>query len=550
MNCSRPSRREFLRSSSVAIAATSALGDHGVGAQAVGSERQLSPRTNRQAVACSRREAGEAARAILLQGGNAVDAAVAALAVLCVIDPGKVSFGGYGGSMVLYHAKSRGMRAIDFTTRAPRKFDAASFNVKSATHGYLAVGVPAIFAGIDLALREFGTLPFKTLAAPAIALAENGITVTPYLGLSFDRIKNVDPTTRRALFPNGMPAQGSSWKQPDLANLLRRLAENGLESFYQGDIPAVIAKQVQQGGGVLSVDDFRDFRGTTVEPLHINYRGHDLYTPPLPSGGLTTLCILKTLEQFDLAKLTATDPDYIEKFVGSANLCWKEREKYFGDPAVVGVPSAELLSEDKANERAEIVRRSNPSAPLQDNGAAHTVNVVVVDKDQNVVSLTATNGDEFGAQVAIEGLGLVLGHGMSRFALKPPHPNSPAPGKRPQHNMSPMVILKDGQPYAAIGMPGGLRIVTVTGQVAVNLIDFGLPPQQAVTAPRFHTDSQNKIQVTADMPPSLMDGLRKRGHTVEILEPLGGDANAAVINPKTSAVTAAASKSSTGVYVF
>jgi gamma-glutamyltranspeptidase / glutathione hydrolase len=236
--------------------------------------------------------------------------------------------------------------------------------------------------------------------------------------------------------------------------------------------------------------------------------------------------------------------------VSAANLCWKEREQYFGDPDFVDVPSADLLSEKKAKERAEVMRRSVPTAPLQDNGATHTINVVVIDRDQNVVSLTATNGDEFGAHVAIEGLGLVMGHGMSRFALKSPHPNAPAPGKRPQHNMSPMVILKDGRPYAAIGMPGGTRIVTVTGQVAVNLIDFGLPPRHAVAVPRFHTDGLNKIQVSADTPPALMNELRKRGHTVEILDPLGGDANAAVIDPKTGNVVAAASKSSTGVFVF
>ena len=545
-----PSRREFLQTGSAAIAVGGAANFLGREVWADDAPAKTSADPFRQAVACSRKEAGEAARDILLQGGNAIDAAIAALMVLCVIDPGKVSLGGYGGSMVVYQAKTRLVHSIDFTTRAPRKLDLARFNATSALHGYLAVSVPAIFAGIDLALREYGTLPFKTLAAPALTLAENGITVTPYLGLLFARLNNLDPASRRAFFPKGKPAQGSNWVQPDLAKLIRRLSDEGPASFYTGDTAATIAKQVQNGGGVLDVDDFRDFQATVVEPLHISYRGRELYTPPLPSGGLTTLSILKTLEQFDLSDFNPVDPRYIELFVGAANLAWAERELYFGDSDFVQLPVEELLSEKRAVERATILRRAKPTAATKVTGPGHTINVVVVDKDQNVVSLTATNGDEFGAHVAIEGLGLILGHGMSRFALKSPHPNFPEALKRPQHNMAPLIMLDGGKPYAAIGMPGGLRIVTVTGQVAMNLIDFKYTPQQAVAAPRFHTDGKDPLFVSVDMPKPVMNDLRQRGHKVEILDPLGGDANAAIIDPNTGRVTAAASKSSSGVFVF
>jgi gamma-glutamyltranspeptidase/glutathione hydrolase len=550
MNRGQPSRREFLQASSAAIATGGAarfLG-HEVCAEelhSIGSKGESS-----QAVATSRREAGEAARDILLRGGNAVDAAVAALMALCVVDPGKVSFGGYGGSMVVYLAKTRRVHAIDFTSRAPLRLDLAKFNAKTQLHGYLAASVPGIFAGIDLALREFGLLPFKTVAEPAIALAENGVTITPYLALLFARLNDLDEPSRRAFFPGGKPKQGAQWAQPDLAQMLRKLSDDGPASFYTGDIADRIVKQVQDGGGVLEVEDFREFRATAVDPLRINYRGFDLFTPPLPSGGLTTLTILKTLEQFDLSQYGAFDPNYIDLFIRAANVAWAEREQYFGDPEFVTVPTEELLSEKRAAERAERIRRDKPVLSQGVGDSGHTINVVVVDRDQNVVSWTATNGDEFGAHVAIEGLGLIMGHGMSRFALEAPHPNFPEPGKRPQHNMVPVVMLRGGKPYGAIGMPGGLRIVTVTGQIAANMIDFKATPQRAVSAPRFHTVGKDPILVSVDMPPNVTNELRRRGHDVQTLDPLGGEANAAIIDARTRQVTAAASKNSTGVFVF
>ena len=189
--------------------------------------------------------------------------------------------------------------------RTPRKFDPATFNAKSADHGNLAVGVPGNVAGIDLALREYGTQSFRKLATHAIGLAENGIVVTPRLaGQLAALVRDIDPVSRHAYLPQGVPAQGTVWKQPDLARLMRRLGDEGPGSFYTGEVAATICKQVQANGGVLAEDDFHDFHATKGEPLHINYRGYDLYTPPLPSGGLTSLSILKTLEQFDLSAYT------------------------------------------------------------------------------------------------------------------------------------------------------------------------------------------------------------------------------------------------------
>ncbi len=505
----------------------------------------------RQAVACSRQEAAEAARDVLQQGGNAIDAAVAALLVQCVIEPSNVGLGGYGGSLVYYQAKSGGVQAIDFDSRAPLKFDPSTFSEAAGLHGYLALGAPGVVAGIDLALQQFGTLPFKTLAKSALAHAEEGIEVTPRLASSFKvLLENIDPVSRRAFFPRGAPAEGSTWAQADLARLIRRLGDDGLASFYAGDVATSIVRQVQANGGVLTEEDFRDFRATVVEPLHINYRGFDLYTPPLPSGGLTSLSILKTLEQFDLPSLTPWGAEYIELFAGASNLAWEERFQYFGDPDFVKVPVEDLLSKERAVARAEILRNGAPVTQPRPAEQSHTVNLVVVDKEQNVVSWTATHGGDYGSHVAIEGLGLMLGHGMSRFDSRNSEPNCPAPGKRPQHNMSPLLVLRQGKPYAGLGLPGGRFIVTVTAQLAVNLIDFKASPQQVVSSPRFHTEGGALLQVTSDLPAAVIEALRRGGRELEVKDALGGGTNSVVIDASAGKVRSAASHGSSGALAF
>ena len=552
-----PSRRVFLQRGSAAFAAGFALGAASGDAVADDPPKTATlrpapstPTGARQAIACSRREAAEAARDVLQQGGNAIDAAVAALLVQFVIEPAMTGLGGYGGSLVIYHAKSGRVRAIDSTSCAPRKFDAASFNAKTAKHGYLAVGVPGNVAGIDSALREFGTQSFRKLASRAIGLAENGIPVTPSLALQFGKLlANIDPISRHAYFPNGVPAQGTTWVQPDLARLMRRLGDEGPGSFYTGEVAATICKQVQANGGTLAETDFHDFRATLADPLHINYRGCEVYTPALPSGGITCLSILKTLEQFDLSQFAPWSPAYYELFVDAANLAWSERERYFGDPEFVQVPVEMLLSEKHAKANAAAIRKGIPAAAISRPAeASHTVNVVVVDKEQNIVSWTATHGDDFGAHVAIEGLGLMLGHGMSRFDVANSSPNCPAPGKRPQHNMSPLVVLNGGQPFAGLGMPGGTRIVNVTTQLAVSLIDFKAAPQRVVSAPRIHTEGHDPIQVSSDMPAAAIEALQRKGHRVQHLDAVGGAANAIVIDAKTGQIEAAANTAAGVMY--
>lgn len=546
-----PSRREFLRQSSSAMAIGYTLGICGCEVLADAPSDEQAQGGFRQAIATSSRQAGQAARDVLKKGGNAIDAAVAALLVMCVVEPKLVGIGGYGGSFIVYDARTGRVRAIDSDTRAPRKFDSATFTERTANYGYLAVGVPGVVAGIDLALREYGSRPFKDLAKYSLVLAEKGLKVLPSMSHSLDALAKVmDPSSRQAYFPNGVPAAGGSWVQTDLARLIRRLGDEGPASFYTGETAATIARQIQANGGALAEEDFHGFHATDVEPLHISYRGHDLYTPPLPSGGLTSLSILKTLEQFDSSQIAPWGARFIELFAGASNLAWGERSQYLGDPDFVNVPVEELLSEKRAIARAEILRNGTTNTPPQPKESSHTVNLVVIDENQNLVSWTATQGGSFGSHVAIEGLGLLLGHGMSKFAFKSPHPNYPIGGKRPQHNMSPLIVIRDGKPYAGLGMPGSKAIVTVTAQMVVNLIDFKATPQKAVSPPRIHTEGSEPIEITDDMPDLVLKELRKRGHKLKIQRFLGDEANIVVVDPATGHVEAAATRNQPGVVVF
>jgi gamma-glutamyltranspeptidase / glutathione hydrolase len=511
-------------------------------------------RTNSAAVATHHPLAASAARDILQAGGNAVDAAVAAMATLCVVLPGAVGFGGYGGSMVLYSAAKKCCFAIDFDTRAPLEYRdelfADDFAAKS-NYGYLAVTVPGVVWGLSAALHEFGTKSWADVTARALELADGGFAVDEETHKQLAKWHaGADDISRRALFRDGtIPSIGQTWVQKDLAALLRRLAADGPDFFYIGEIPQRICRQIREHGGILLEQDFGAYRPRTVKPLSVNYRGYDLFTPPPPSGGVTMLQILKTLELFDLRTLDHWGSAYFHLVAEASKMCFAERYRVLGDPDFVKMPLKELLSTETAAARAAQIRRGDIRAgiePLIDSNP-HTSNVSVIDREGNLVSMTATQGFQFGSRVVIEGLGLVMGHGMSRFDFSRDHPNRPQPGKRPHHNMSPTIALKDGKPFAAVGLPGGTKIVTVTAQLLINLIDFHCSAQQTVLAPRIHAEGGNNVAVSGSLAPGIRRELEAIGHQVSVGQSIGGPpnevagpANAVVIDAK-GHVTAASS---------
>ncbi len=505
------------------------------------------------AIATPHPGAAEAGGDLLRRGGNAFDAAVGAMLTCCVAMPGMVGLGGYGGSLVAYLAGEGKAVAIDFDSRAPLAFRPEIFGGDRTLYdvGYLSIGVPAVVAGLALALDRFGTLPWSVVSERAIALAEEGVRVEPGLKRELDRwAATADPTSLRALFHGGaVPEVNSAWAQPGMAGLLRRLAEEGPTAFYRGEIPRTIVRQVREHGGILAEEDFERYRPEVVEPVGIDYRGDRVLTPPPPSGGWTSLQILKTLEQFDLSTRPPLGTEYFQLLADAVTLSWHERASHSGDPSVIPIPLDRLLSEESASARASRIRRGEVSRSNGKTAAepSHTVNVVSADPAGNVVSMTATQGALYGSKVAIDGLGLMLGHGMSRFDLAEGSPNAPAAGKRMAHNMAPVVILgHDGRPRAALGLPGGPKIVTVTAQLVVGLLDFGLTPAEAVHAGRIHVEAVGPLAVSSAVPDSVIEGLRAIGYTVRRgqdeggpPDEIGGPANAVVIDPATRRASAA-----------
>jgi gamma-glutamyltranspeptidase len=489
------------------------------------------------AAATAHPEAASAARDVLARGGNAVDAAVGAILALCVVTPSQVGLGGYGGSMVLYRARDRKLIALDFDSCAPIAFRPELFagNTRELTlNGYLSLTVPAVVAGLTRALRDFGTMTWRDVSQYAIALAEGGFPIDARLKTQLDTwAAKADERSRRAYVPGGVvPEVGQTWVQKSLAVLLRRLGDEGPESFYTGEIARQIVAQVRENGGILNEADFAEYRTRLVEPLTTRYRNLELVTPPPPSGGITTLQIMKILEHFDIAAMGRWSGTYFHHLAEATKLAWRDRNRWLGDPDRTQIPTGEMLSETRSAELAQLIRpdRILASEKPAVSGGEHTANIVAVDRERNVVSITATLGFIFGSTVVIEGLGIVLGHGMSRFDFVAGHPNAPEPRKRMHHNMVPMLVLDEGgTPRWGFGLPGGAKIIDLTANLIASVVDFGATPGQAVTSPRIHTAGEEPLEIAPDVPEQTVRELAARGHGINRVDHIGGPANAVEI---------------------
>jgi gamma-glutamyltranspeptidase/glutathione hydrolase len=484
---------------------------------------------NSAAAATPHKHAAAAAQAMLDRGGNAVDTAVAAVLSLCVVTPSSVGIGGYGGSLIAYLAESRRVVALDFDSRCPLKYSPELFaDPAVANFGYLAASVPAVVAGLDRALREFGTVSFAGAAEHAEKIAREGFSLDTKLKRQLEDWRGrTDQVSLRAHFPDGkIPEARQPWVQKDLAALIGLLRQQGAAALYHGDVPRRIVQQVKAHGGILCEEDFSSYEPTLVEPVQVHYRGFDIFTPPPPSGGITSLEILKTLEQFDVKAMAPWGAAYLHVLAEAMKLAWADRARFLGDPEFTKIPMEQLLSSESAALRAKTIPLEMATQPVTvaNDPGTHTVNVCAVDRHRNVVSLTATQGYLFGSQVVIDGLGLVLGHGMSRFDYVPGSPNSPAPGKRMHHNMGPTIIMRDGKPYRAFGMPGGPKIVNVATQLIVNSIDFGQSPGEAIMAPRIHSEGGEPLLITNNAK-NAMAKLEAMGHRLQREQTVGGPAN-------------------------
>jgi gamma-glutamyltranspeptidase/glutathione hydrolase len=469
---------------------------------------------------------------VLAAGGNAVDAIVAAALTAGVVAVPSCGIGGYGGHMVVATADGKKVTAIDFNSAAPAAAKEDMFpldakgQVKDNVHltGWLAAGVPGTLAGLQLALDRYGTQPFAKLVQPAIQYARDGFEVRTGFANATRVTRPLllkDAGSAKLLLDKGEPLQaGSTFRNPDLADLLQTLAERkSVESFYRGDLGAKIAAAFKKNGGIVTAEDMANYRAREVEPLSLTWRGYTIRTAPLTAGGLTALQALAALKALAWDRRPADDPKTTHALVEALRIAWDDRLKRLGDPEKTKVPIERLLSEDYARQTAErveaAVKAGKPVPAATDGrGAGGTIHLSAVDAQGMMVALTLTHGESFGARVTVDGLGLVLGHGMSRFDPRPGHPNSPGPGKRPLHNMCPTVVLRDGRPVLALGGRGGRKIPNAVFGVLAQYVGRDASLADAVAAPRPHTEGDLNLLVEPKWPEAEVAYLKKIGYAV------------------------------------
>ena len=448
-------------------------------------------------VACAHYLATQAGVSILTQGGNAIDAAIAANAAMTVVYPSTCSAGG-DVFMLIWEAKTQRLYALNGSGRAPRGMTPEYFLARDLKQiperGPLSINVPGAVDGWFEALNRFGTLPAETIFAPAITFAEEGVPVTPklsgWLKRAAEPVLKSWETTSAVFLPDGQPFKtGEILRQPNLAHTYQVLATQGRDAFYRGPLARSITEYVQQCGGVLSMEDMEQHHSDWVEPISTVYRGYDVYEFPPNTQGIAALEMLNLLEGYDLKSLGYQTAEYIHLFLEAKKLAFADRDRYVSDPAFVQVPVEQLLSKTYAQEqRARIdPKKATPYfAPgLEKEG--DTMYLCVADREGNLVSLIQSLYQGFGSGVVGGDTGVLLQNRGSYFSLDPRHVNYLQPGKRTMHTLTPAMVLKDGHPYIALGTMGGDAQPQIHVQLLSAILDFGLNVQQAISAPRWRS---------------------------------------------------------------
>ena len=486
--------------------------------------------------------AADAGVAVLREGGNAVDAAVATSYALAVTYPEAGNLGG-GGFMTFRLSDGR-TRFLDFREKAPGRatatmfLDAAGHPVHDrSTRGWLSVGIPGSVAGMETARAIWGRLGRAADLAPAIRLARDGFVLTQSDLVGFDIMRDdiAGSPGLRALFagPGGAALQpGDRLRQPALARTLELIARDGPDAFYRGPIARAIVRASDAGGGILGADDLARYRTRILPPVSCTYRGFLVESAPPPSAGGLVLCeTLDVLAGWDMGSLGFHSADGVHKLADAMRFAFRDREAAVGDPAFTAVPVATLLSASHADAiRREIPpdHASPPAPPTPPATEGHnTTQISAIDADGNAVSLTTTLNDWFGAAVVAGDTGIVMNDEMDDFDTAPGRPNLyglvqgtnnlVAPGHTPVSSMSPTVVSKDGHLVMVIGSPGGARIPTITLEAILNVIDHGMDIAAAIDAPRLHDQDVPDAIEAEDraLSPDTVKLLQRMGYAIE-----------------------------------
>lgn len=485
-------------------------------------------------VSAGRAEAAEIGREILAQGGNAIDAAVAVAFAMGVCEPNASGIGG-GGFMLIRDGKTGNNVFLDFRENAPVAASPAMYTPKAPgsnydkdlgnVYGGKAVGVPGDVAGLLYALEHYGTMTPKQVISPAANLAREGYVVTPLLNGDMQehatQLKTYGDGWKIYLKDGEAWPVGSMISNPDLADTLDKIAAGGKDAFYKGEIADKIIAQVKKDGGVLTHADLEGFTVRVLEPVRCTYRGYEIISSPPPSSGGTHIAqILNVLENFDVSALEVNSVEYLHLFSEVFKMCYADRAAYMGDPNFVKVPLEGLLSKDYAKELAARFDPEKAQKPTAGDPWKHesisTTHFSIADKDGNLVAVTRTINHFFGSCVVPEGTGFLLNDEMEDFTLDPNSKNAVAGGKVPLSCMSPTFILKDGKPFAVLGSPGGIRIISSVVQVISKLIDHGMNLEEAIGSPRIGDNEKDLIIYETRIPESTMDKLRQMGHPTKV----------------------------------
>jgi gamma-glutamyltranspeptidase / glutathione hydrolase len=507
--------------------------------------------SGRQAIVTSDEPlASMAGMRILHEGGNAFDAAVATAFAVGVLDPRMSSIGG-NGFATIYVGKTKQVRALNFYGTAPKHATESVYRGKDYSHGVLSVPVPSCLKGYEALHKAYGKLPWAKVLEPAVELAENGFVIRQ--GLIEDirehqKILQEFPSTTKVFQPGGRwPVAGEIFRQPDLARTLRDIAKHGADVFYNGRMASRIGQFYQANGGVLSSNDLAEYQAKWVTPISTIYRGYTFYTQPPSSSAIAVLEQLNMLEAYDLKALGHNSPEYLHLIGEVMRLAIADRNQYVGDPDFVKVPVEKLLSKSYAAERRKLIHLESTipiatAGDFEQVGEKHTTHMNVVDGAENMVALTQTLGDIFGSGVVAADTGVLFSDEMRHLHLDPNDPSRLEPGKRSRSNESPIIVLKDGKPFMAIGTPGSNGIWQRLVQVIVNIIDFGMDVQTAITEPRMiyggraetGTEIQPLFKVEDRIPATTMDALRAKGYVINSVKDDDGRVHAIVIDPATN----------------
>src|SRR5437867_1844923 len=492
-------------------------------------------------VATSQPLASAAALRLLQDGGNAVDAAITAAAVLNVVEPVMTGIGGDMFALV-YMQQDKKPIGLNGSGWAGSKATPEFFRSRNLDfvpgEGIYSVSVPGAVAGWYKLHQKYGKLPMSRILAPAIDYAEKGFPVSDIIAGQWqgeeEKLRQTPDAARVLLIDGRAPRHGQPFKMPELARTLRQIAEQGRDVFYKGEIARKIVEFSNKNDGILTLSDFAEFDAQWVEPVSTNYHGYHVYELGPQTQGMTVLQMLNVLEGYDLKNLGHNSAEYIHLMVEAKKLAYADRDAYIADPDKARVPVPRLISKEYAAERRKLISRERamPSARpgLPENG--DTVYLTVVDKDRNAVSFINSLFSYFGSGLVAGDTGVVLQNRGALFSLESKHPNVIAPRKRPFHTLIPAMVLKENKPFFSFGVMGGDNQPQGHIQVLVNLIDFGMDVQHAGEAPRFRHLGEEVLLESA-FSSSVRSSLEKMGHCVALAIDVWGGYQGILIDRKT-----------------